>query len=701
MSSTVIAGKPSNTVGEKDSVLILRGSSVKVQWGNKFIDLIKNGKINSEYDKILKTASSIDNIKTDGIYLVDDQIWIMINGTKVQLSGDNSTIYVSFTKSQETTEENKLTALKNIGFYYDSLEQAQQSGISSGIIYVLKDNKLYTIVDGKFTEYFYQAESEEKVEETLQKQLYIDQYSLWVDGDEYARFENNQITLIKQLITENGIYSQGATSDYGYRLYIKDGKSYLEVDEVIERDPSALNVYEFIKVYSEHNNIVKEALFIENDIQCVLQEKNLFKSGDYIYIVGSVEVDVKYNSGIITLTLNKESSNDIKGTLNGIEITIPAGTTQLYLAGSSNYELDLNIEKELFEYKIKESINQNILVENGDAVFYKNCKYVYSSRKPLIKIHNNNLSVMDRSIQIDNKPDETIHTRIGIVEEDNIEQLKEEFKELEDRPKVGVFSDNFIGLNPILYNSTFKTIRKDKDTDHPKYPVYDKEIDLPKDKLLIDDKFNYSVPDIEWIKRMLDLLIPIGTIVMFDGKSEIPPGWAICNGDQGTPNLIGRFIKADYTTGKVNPDGVDENNTIQLKETNLPEHHHPHLPHTHGMTQLSGYAHDSGSLSMSLNWNDYLWNLNSSTTSVVSSVSGEGITSKNTSVVDSVSASTQGGDTSGGDHNHSVTITGGEILENTSQEDVKVWTNERIKIEPRHYSLIFIMKVSNWYNNIK
>jgi hypothetical protein len=69
---------------------------------------------------------------------------------------------------------------------------------------------------------------------------------------------------------------------------------------------------------------------------------------------------------------------------------------------------------------------------------------------------------------------------------------------------------------------------------------------------------------------------------------------------------------------------------------------------------------------MSLDWNDYLWNLNSSTTSVVSSVSGEGITSGNTSVVDSVSASTQGGNTSGGNHSHSVTITGGEILENTS-----------------------------------
>jgi hypothetical protein len=48
MSTTTIAGKPSNTIGEKDSTLVLRGSSIKIQWGNKFIDLIKNGKINSD-----------------------------------------------------------------------------------------------------------------------------------------------------------------------------------------------------------------------------------------------------------------------------------------------------------------------------------------------------------------------------------------------------------------------------------------------------------------------------------------------------------------------------------------------------------------------------------------------------------------------------------------------------------------------------
>ena len=667
MSNTVIAGKPSNTVGEKDSVLILRGSSVRVQWGNKFIDLIKNGKVNAEYDKILKTANSVDTIKSDGIYLIEDQVWLVLNGTKVQLAGDKSTVYVSFVEPQETTEENKLTALKNIGFYYNTIEEAQQSGLQSGIIYVLGDNKLYTIINGQFSEYSFQTNQEEKVEESISKTLYIKENSLWTGEDEYIKCENNQVTILKQLIIENGIYSSDSDINTGFRLYIKDGRSYLEVDEVIERDPSALTAYEFIKIFSEHSNVVSETQFIENDIQCILQENNLFKTDDYIYIVGSVEADSEYKNGIISITLNKESSVDIKGTLNGKEIIIPAGTTQLYVAGPSEYELKLNIEKELFEYKIKNSINQTILVENGDTTFYKNCKYVYSSRKPLIKIHNNNLSVVDRSIQIDNKPDETIHTRIGIVEEDNIEQLKEGFKELKDRPKVGVFSDNFIGLNSFLYNSTFKTIRKDKDTGHPKYPVYDKKIDLPKDNLLIDNKFNYSVPDIEWIKKMMDLWIPIGTIVMFDGKSEIPPGWAICNGDQGTPNLIGRFVKADYETGRIDPEGVviqDNVNKFKIKEEHLPYHTHPHTHIAYGGTYSDTFYDDSA-------------------TSGGSAQSGSG-----------ASLMTNSGSTD------SISITVPDKETSREIEEIKHWSNDPITIEPKGYKLIFIMKVSNWYNKM-
>ena len=99
---------------------------------------------------------------------------------------------------------------------------------------------------------------------------------------------------------------------------------------------------------------------------------------------------------------------------------------------------------------------------------------------------------------------------------------------------------------------------------------------------------------------------------------------------------------------------------------------------------------------MSFNWSDYLWNLSSSSMSVVTSVSGEGVSSGGGSAVSSVSASTQGGSTSGGNHTHNVYINGGQILEATSQEDSKHWANDRIKIEPKAYNLIFIMKTETF-----
>ena len=42
--------------------------------------------------------------------------------------------------------------------------------------------------------------------------------------------------------------------------------------------------------------------------------------------------------------------------------------------------------------------------------------------------------------------------------------------------------------------------------------------------------------------------IPVNGIVMFGGlESEIPPGWFLCNGSNGTPDLRNRFVlAADY-----------------------------------------------------------------------------------------------------------------------------------------------------------
>ena len=44
------------------------------------------------------------------------------------------------------------------------------------------------------------------------------------------------------------------------------------------------------------------------------------------------------------------------------------------------------------------------------------------------------------------------------------------------------------------------------------------------------------------LKQMIqNVTIPQGTIWWFHGRTTAPVGWAICNGANGTPNLIGRY----------------------------------------------------------------------------------------------------------------------------------------------------------------
>lgn len=65
-----------------------------------------------------------------------------------------------------------------------------------------------------------------------------------------------------------------------------------------------------------------------------------------------------------------------------------------------------------------------------------------------------------------------------------------------------------------------------------------------------------------------------GMVLMWSGLlSEVPEGWALCDGQDGRPNLLGKFIRGvpDVTT---NPGGSGGNDTITLSEANLPAHKH-------------------------------------------------------------------------------------------------------------------------------
>lgn len=63
--------------------------------------------------------------------------------------------------------------------------------------------------------------------------------------------------------------------------------------------------------------------------------------------------------------------------------------------------------------------------------------------------------------------------------------------------------------------------------------------------------------------------VPKGVIVMWGGRvSDVPDGWAICDGKNGTPNLIDKFIKG----GSPGSTGGNKNTTLSVG--NLPAHNH-------------------------------------------------------------------------------------------------------------------------------
>lgn len=96
--------------------------------------------------------------------------------------------------------------------------------------------------------------------------------------------------------------------------------------------------------------------------------------------------------------------------------------------------------------------------------------------------------------------------------------------------------------------------------------------------------------------------IPSGIISMWSGSiNAIPTGWALCNGQNGTPNLVDRFIVgagSKYSVGDIG--GAD---TVTLTTSQLPSHTHSSGTlstnttgsHTHDMRETIGFLTNAGS----------------------------------------------------------------------------------------------------------
>jgi microcystin-dependent protein len=89
--------------------------------------------------------------------------------------------------------------------------------------------------------------------------------------------------------------------------------------------------------------------------------------------------------------------------------------------------------------------------------------------------------------------------------------------------------------------------------------------------------FPYSEGGVTY-NATLNQIIPTGVIMMWSGSiASVPSGWALCNGTNGTPNLVDRFVVgAGVTTPAVGTTGGSKDAIV--------------VSHTHTATD-SGHTH--------------------------------------------------------------------------------------------------------------
>ena len=79
------------------------------------------------------------------------------------------------------------------------------------------------------------------------------------------------------------------------------------------------------------------------------------------------------------------------------------------------------------------------------------------------------------------------------------------------------------------------------------------------------------------INTTLEFVVPAGGIIMWSGSTgSIPSGWALCDGNNGTPNLTNKFVIGAGNSYAVNATGGSKDAVV--------------VSHTHGITD-NGHSH--------------------------------------------------------------------------------------------------------------
>lgn len=635
-------GRTYSTVGNSDSDFIIKTrGQVKVQWGKKFIDIIKDGKLNVDVSFIGSVDSYNDIGSKDGLYYVkeDGSIYLVVNGNKINILGDVDGTYVSFASKQDTADEQKGQASKNLGIRYSSKDEATEYGVTNGIVFLEDANRWYIVEDGVFTLYPSELESPYKKQLIISKEdnsigaLVIsgqgngnalifnagsDTLSIYKDFDNYSIDSSSPIittvgttstaelgldglSLSKSLFCDS-IESSSASDSTGFKLYMLDGKSILSVDQLMVRESSDIVdiTYEELVTLIDSTSLSTATRYRITDFQNEWEltteedvidedEQAVDENGDPLWqdedetipviavhknthplIVSAittsklsgtgtfddnrewkVEYDPYYNE---TLSINRydESGNFIET----VELTAKGRITRLTdeKGNSCNYDFkhlrfkitEDGVDKWIYTFRngeedlsLTDTCKNNVLTVNN-----------YEIKSETVTVRDNGNIVTLQGTLSDNNFG-TINSNFnfsGTANKLNVSGTLENvtFKEDSTVDEVIIRNLTNVTFDESFSRTTFHSDINDVDFDTTVYALlYDNE--KVKDVYYNNNTVSViCIPDI----AVATSGIPVGTIVMYNGTSGIPAGWAICDGTEGTPNLTGNFIKASETAGE-------------------------------------------------------------------------------------------------------------------------------------------------------
>ena len=85
---------------------------------------------------------------------------------------------------------------------------------------------------------------------------------------------------------------------------------------------------------------------------------------------------------------------------------------------------------------------------------------------------------------------------------------------------------------------------------------------------IVNEKIKKAVDDVSDtnISLISKNSLPKGSIIMFNSAENIPDKWQICDGTNGTPNLVDKFIKAGTTLKKESVELTKYTNSTETPE---------------------------------------------------------------------------------------------------------------------------------------